>query len=244
MGNVFDFCAGAHFDAELFELPLRAGGKFRRQMSEDSRTGFNQDDPRLGGINPPKIAFQDVPGQFRKRAGELNAGRAAAHDDDGHQPVVFGHIGCVFRFFERQQDVPPDAQRVVQGFQTGGTLLPFGVPEVAGHAAERQHEVVIAQRVLLESNFFLREVEIHHVVEQHRDSGPVGENGADRLRDLRRGQPGGGHLIEQRLEQMVILPVNERDARVRMIEGLAEGQPTEARPENHDVFVFHAGLVL
>ena len=144
--------------------------------------------------------------------------------------------------FKRQQDAAANAQCVVEGFQPRRELFPFRVPEIARHAAERQHEVVVGQRVFFEEDFFLREIEIHHGVEQHRDAGPVGEDGADGLRDFRRRESGGGHLIQQRLEEVMILPVNQRDARPWMVEGLAKGQSTEARPQNHDVFGFHAAL--
>src|SRR5881296_2809683 len=48
--------AGADFDAEFFKLSLRAGGQFRRQMSQDPQTRLNQNNPRLGGINASKVA--------------------------------------------------------------------------------------------------------------------------------------------------------------------------------------------
>jgi hypothetical protein len=47
------------------------------------------------------------------------------------------------------------------------------------------------------------------------------------LRDFRRGETGGGHLIEQRLKEMVVLSVKEGDASGTVPERLAKSQASE-----------------
>ena len=72
----------------------------------------------------------------------------------------------------------------------------------------------------------------------------VGKDAADRLRDFGRGEAGGRHLIQQRLEQVMILPIDEGDVRARVAEGLTEGQPSEPGTQHHDMrsFSFHPAL--
>src|SRR5436853_7516109 len=100
--------------------------------------------------------------------------------------------------------------------------------EVAGGAAECQNEVVIDKGIFLTNNLSLSKVEIDHPVEQHRDIRLVRQNRANRLCDIRRGKPRGGDLVEQWLEQMMVLTINQRDARFRLIKAFAEYQSSEA----------------
>jgi hypothetical protein len=87
-------------------------------------------------------------------------------------------------------------------------------------------------------NAFLGEIKIQRPVEQHRDVGAVGQDAADGLCNFRRGQPARRHLIQQRLEQVMIRPVHDREARVRVAEVLAERQSAEARTQHDDVSLF------
>jgi len=84
----------------------------------------------------------------------------------------------------------------------------------------------------------LREVETGRLVEQHRDVRPVGQDGTDGLGDIRGGQGACGDLIEQRLEQVMIGAVNERDTRIGVMEFFAERQAAKARAEHDDMNLF------
>jgi hypothetical protein len=59
---------------------------------------------------------------------------------------------------------------------------------------------------------------------------------ADRLRDIRRGQSRRRHLVKQRLEQMMVLAVDQGDARLPALEALAKGQPAKAGSQ-HDYVI-------
>ena len=236
--DAFDLRVGFDIHAEMDELPLGFFRKAGRQMRQDARSAFEQNDVRLRGINAAEIQIHHRARQFGEGAGEFHAGRPAANHDNGHEPVVFDGVGFIFSFFKREQDTAAEAQRVVESLEAGRELLPFVVAEVAGVAAQREHEIVVFQRARFEEHFLLREVETDRLVEQHGDVGTVGQDGADGLRDIRGGQRAGGHLIEQRLEQMMVGPVNDRDARIGMPKMLAERQAAEARAEHDDVKLF------
>lgn len=81
----------------------------------------------------------------------------------------------------------------------------------------------------------MNEVEAVHVIQQDGDVRPVGQNGTDGLRDVGRGQAAGRHLIEQRLEQMMICAVHQRDAGIGHLKLFAERQAAEARTQNNDM---------
>jgi hypothetical protein len=109
------------------------------------------------------------------------------------------------------------------------------MPEIAGATAQREHEVIVWERTLPKDHAPAREIEINHAIEQDGDVGSVCQDAANRLRDLRRGKTGGGHLIKQRLKEMMIGPVHQRDAGGGMIELLAERQPAKSRAQHDDV---------
>ena len=79
----------------------------------------------------------------------------------------------------------------------------------------------------------MREIEVHDIVEKHGDVGSVGKNRANGLGNVRRGKSTGRHLVKQRLKQMMVGAVNDRDARVGMAEMLAKSQPAETSAD-HD----------
>jgi hypothetical protein len=110
------------------------------------------------------------------------------------------------------------------------TFVP--IPERRSRGFPAQHEFV-----------FNQPREARDTVEEPRDVRLVGKNGANRLRDFGRGEASGGHLIEQRLKQVVILLVKECDARRAAIERLAKQQAAEtcARNDNVRVLGFHLG---
>jgi hypothetical protein len=55
-----------------------------------------------------------------------------------------------------------------------------------------------------------------------------------------RGERGGGHLIKERLEEVMILPVDQRDLRLDVAQRLGDVEPGESAAQDHDVGV---GLV-
>ena len=221
------------FTPRCFELTLGAGGKFRRIVGQHAWRAFEQKNHGLRGINPPEIALQYRPRQFGERAGQFQPGRPAAHHDDGQQPLTHGGVRFIFRLFEREQDAAPDAQRIIERFQAGREGFPLRMAEITGQAAGREDKVVVVQGAFFEQNFFIAEVKAGGLMEQHRDIGPVGQNGADGLRDFRCGQPAGGNLVEQGLEQMMIRAIDDRYHGVGAIEFFAKGQPAKTRPK-HD----------
>ena len=93
---------------------------------------------------------------------------------------------------------------------------------VIGHGA-----AVIEQYVLGHS------IDAIDVGEQRRDIGPVAQQIADRPGDFRCCKRGGCDLIEQRLEQMVVAPVDQRDLHRRAGETERRLQPAETSADNH-----------
>ena len=63
-----------------------------------------------------------------------------------------------------------------------------------------------------------------------------GEHAAQRVRDVARRELRGGHLVEQRLELVMVVAVDERDRHVFVVgEALRAAETREASADDHDV---------
>ena len=112
---------------------------------------------------------------------------------------------------EGRQDAGADFGGVADRLQAGRGLLPFVVAEIGVARAGRDHQdsrrecggsSVITMRAV--------GVDVLDLFHQHGRVLLAPQDAADRHGDLRRRQAGGRHLVEQRLEQMVVAAVDDR----------------------------------
>jgi hypothetical protein len=78
--------ARAHLDAHAAEPPLGVGREPAVEGRQQARPGLDEHDARVLGIEAPEVTRQRAPRDVGQRAGQLDAGRPAADDDEG-QPV-------------------------------------------------------------------------------------------------------------------------------------------------------------
>ena len=81
-----------------------------------------------------------------------------------------------------------------------------------------------------------RQVDPLRLGQQHARVVVVAQHPADRRGDVARRQAGRGHLIQQRLEDVVIVAVDQRHSHRRAPERLGGKQPAEAAADDHDVW--------
>jgi hypothetical protein len=124
----------------------RSGGK----ACEDPGAPFEEDHARLRGIDGAKIPRDGVPRDLREGARQLHAGGSAAHHHEGEQRGALGAVLLALRRLEREQDAPPDLQRVLQRLEPGGQGLPFLVAEVRVAGAGGHDEGVVPERARVE----------------------------------------------------------------------------------------------
>ena len=91
-------------------------------------------------------------------------------------------------------------------------LGPVVVAEIGMGRARRHDQDVVIDEPSASTTRFSRHVDGRGVGQHHRDVRLMAEDPADRRGDVRRAERGGRHLVEQRLEQVVIGPVDDRDS--------------------------------
>ena len=156
-------------------------------------------------------------GDLAERAGELDPGRAAADEHERHpRPTAVG-IGFALGRLEGDQDPPPDLEGVLHRLQPGRDGRPLRVVEIGVVGAGRDHERVVGDRSAVgHQDLALVGVQADGLAEDDRRVALLAQDRAQRLGDIARRQRAGRDLVEQRLEQVEIAPVDQREADLRI----------------------------
>jgi hypothetical protein len=83
------------------------------------------------GVDVAEVGRQRVLRQFGDGAGEFDAGRAGADNDEGQQRRAPLRIALALGALERDQNPPPQRGGVFQRLQPGRERLPFVVAKYA-----------------------------------------------------------------------------------------------------------------
>ena len=71
----------------------------------------------IAGSTASNSDSQRLPRDLAERAGQLDAGRAAADQHERQQPPLIDRVRLALGLFERQQQPPPNRQRIVERLQ-------------------------------------------------------------------------------------------------------------------------------
>ncbi|MCW0450731.1 hypothetical protein NB706_003565 [Xanthomonas sacchari] len=244
--DVGDRDPGQHVHAELLQLFLRLGREVFGERGQHPRAGLDQPHPRLGRVDAAELVLQRVPGDLRQGAGQLDPGGAAADDGEAEPGRARGGVGFRFGTFERQQQVPAQLQRVVQGLQAGCVRGPVVVTEIGMGGAGGDQQVVVGQRLPIGQAHLPRLlVDVDDFPKAHFDVVLVAQDLPQRRGDVRGRQAGGGDLVQQRLEQVMVAAVDQGDVQRRPGQSAGGPQAGEATADHDQVrhaCVVHAGL--
>ena len=182
----------------------------------------------------PEVAGERVPRDLGERPGHLDSGRPAANHDEGQQRGPLLRIALPLRVLERQQHTPPDLEGILERLESGRDAPPLVVSEVrVGRPGGDDQEVVVDHAVGQEQAIALA-VHADGLREQHFDVLLPAENPADRRGDVARRERRHRHLIQQRLEHVMVAPIDDRDLHRLTSKRAGRVQPTETSADNHD----------
>ena len=235
-------CAGAHFDAKLFERGSGSLRERRIERREQARRRLHQDDARGARVDGAEVLGKRAIGQLGDRAGHLDAGRAAADDHEIQKPRPLGRIGFGLGLFEGEQDAAADVGRVVDGLQPRSAGGPFAVTEVGVPRAGRENQDVVGNAPAVGENLAPFRVDSRDLAKDDVDVLLARENTADRRRDVGGRKPRGRDLIEQRLEQMIVVLIDDGDVEWLSGQHFRGGEPAEAGSDDDDAGVGHGDL--
>ena len=228
-----DARAGAHLRAQLLQLLDRALREALGEAGQDARPRLDERDLRLPRVDRSEVLAQDEPRELGDGARQLDAGGTAADHHEGEELAPLALVGLALRPLEGEEHAAPDLESVLDALEAGRVLLPLVVAEVRGLRAHRHDEEIVGEGVRADVDAPTLEVDLLHLAHDHAHLLVLGHDAADGRGDLRWRQARHGHLVEQRLEQMVVRAVDQGDLDRRPVERLRRLEAPETTTDDH-----------
>ena len=218
---------------------LRLRAELRAHRRHQRARSLDQDHPALAGLDGAKRARQRALGELGDLARQLDAGRPAAHHDEGQPALPFGVIGAHLRGLERSENPPAELQRVVDGLHAGRERREMVVAEVGLLRARGDDQAVEVQdrghRHQLGGDRLGVDVDRLDLSEEHLDVLLLTQHEPGRRRDLAFGEDARRHLVQQRLEEVTGRLGDQRDVDVGALERLGRLEAAEPGSDDDDV---------
>jgi hypothetical protein len=215
------------FDPEPGQPVVRGSREILRKRRKDSAVSIDDHDPRRPGIDAPELGGQRVPDERCDRSCHFDPGRSRSHHHERQQALGRGAIGLRFCDLEGLQDLVPQDDRVREALQARRERFVFVVPEVALVNAGREHEEIVrnASRAIrgFENDAAAPDVDACDVAKEHRRIPLPAQQGAKGRRDVRGRQERCRHLVQQRLKEVVIGPIDDGDPNGRALQRPCDG---------------------
>src|SRR4030095_12737408 len=163
------------------------------------------------GVASPKVAPQGVATHFSDSACKLYTCRSRANDDEGQQSPMAGRVTFKLCRLEGAQYAPANFRGLRQALESRSVCFPFLVTEVGMGRTTSEYQIVIAELANVSGNFTCRDVDCARRTLQHPHIPTRGEDAADGCGDVSRAQSRGRDLVQERVKQVMVLPVQTRD---------------------------------
>ena len=225
-------------DAHPLELRRRPPRETLVEARQDPRRRVEQDDARGRGVDPPEVRPQAVARQLGDLPGHLHARRAGADDDEGQPRGAAHRVLLELGQLEGAEDPPAHLERVVDRLHARGVDGELVVAEVRLRRAGGDDQAVVGELPgpveQPAGDGAALEVDAADLGEDDLRVALVAEDVPERRRDVPLRQDARRHLVEQRLEEVVRLPVDQRHVDGRPAQRLRGGEAAEAAADDHD----------
>jgi hypothetical protein len=203
------------------EAPQRPLGLRRQrgwEAGQDTIGGLDEKDAGAPGIDGAEVAPQRVARQLRDLAGHLDAGGAGADDDEREPRVAFVCGRLCFGGLEGGEEPAAHRKCAFERLDLGGVHPPVLVAEIRILRAAGDNQRVVAEpfrrrhgRDGAQVQLARVEVEVGDLGEQDADVAVALEDRAERIGDLAGRERPRRDLVGERLEEMEVAAVDERD---------------------------------
>ena len=229
VGHILHRLADHHLHPQLFQ---RAPGVGRQPFGEGAQqavAGLDQDDARALGVDVAEVGGQRLVRQFGDGPGHFHTGRPAADDHEVQVAALFVRMAGDLGALEGDQDALAHLGGVDDALQPRGEGRPGVLAEIAVLGTGGQDQEVIVDRAGgIREHLPGPRVDAGDLGQQDRRVALLGKNTADGPGDVGRRQVGGRHLIQQRLEQVVVALVDDDHVDRRVPQLLGRRQAAEA----------------
>ncbi len=218
--------------AHPLQPPPRVALQLGGERGQHLRARLDQQDLRFPRGHRSVFPRQCFVRELGDLAGHFNSGRPGSDDREGQIRCSLRRIGNQLSHLEGAEDMAAQAAGIFQGLQARRERSPLLVPEIGIRASGRDHETVVRQRQLLavggqRVHDPSVQIQVFHPGQHDARVGLFPDDAAQRRRDEASGQDPGSDLIQQRLEQVVIGPVHDRDVDIGAGQGTRHPHPAE-----------------
>ena len=212
--------------------------QFRAEHGQRRAAAVEQQYPGILRFDVPELGAKGLGGDLSDLPGEFHAGRAGADQGEGQVGPAFLRVGGRVRHLERSVHPAPDRERI------GDRLHPRCPPGVLGMAevglpdSGGDDEVVIAELDAVAADppgqdAPAGDIKIDDLSHDAVDVLLLPEQVTQRGGDLPLGHDAGGALVEQRLEHVMLSPVDQRHRGVGVPQPADREQAGEAAAHDH-----------
>ena len=219
-------------------MEASAVGEVVAEIGERRLSSVRQHHADVRGVDRAELVAKAAHGELADLAGELDPGRSGTHDHDGREepPGLVGRGGL--GHLEGAVDAPAQLERVVDRLHPRCDQRELVVSEV-GLAGTRSDDQAVVREVDLETRDALGvhdplvEIETGDLDELRPHVLVLAEQVTEDGCDLTGREDAGRHLVEERLEEMVVAAVEQRHLGSCAREQTDRRQPAEATPHDH-----------
>ena len=212
------------------------------KCGEKARPRFYQRHPGQARVDRAKVGRQRLAREFRDGARHFDSRRAAADDDEAQQPLARRGVVLDLSLFEGQQYAPANQRRVVDAFESGGVSRPIVVRKVAVRRPGRYDQAIVRDPPILSIDDPAHAIDGIDIGKNDGRVGLFAQYAADRRSDVGGREACGRHLIQKRLKQVVIVPIDHDDVGRRLRERLGSRQSAETCADDGDTLAAPGGV--
>ena len=229
----------ANIDTELLQGALSLAAETLAKRRQHLRGAVEEVNLGRRGSEVRVLAGEGALRKFSDLTGELHTGRASTNDDKGEQLLALCRILFQLCLLEGGDDAGADLKGIIQGLHTRCVLGEVVVTKVglAGTSSDDEGVILVGagSPIELSGNGLVLDVDISDLAVHEVGIVLVAQDLARGRGDLARGDNTGGYLVEHRLEEVVVLLVDEGDLNVCVLELLHGIDAAEACTDNNDV---------
>ena len=227
---------GPHVHAEIAETLLGLLAERGRVGRQDALAALDQDDDRLAGIDAPEITPEHVTLDLGQRAGELDARGPATHDHEVEIRLPRHRVGLHLGELEGEQDAPPHLERILDGLEPGREGRPVVAPEIGVVGPRGDDEPVVGEcGAVGKRDPPGIHVNRHGVAQPHLGVSLTPEDRADGRGDVTGTECRRCHLVQHRLEEMVVVPIHHGHVHRGVRQPLGGVEAAESAAQDHDM---------
>ena len=182
-----------------------------------------------------KITRQRLPRDLGQRAGHLDPGRAAADDDKGQQLLTSLRIRLAFCMHEREEHTAADGQGILERLESRGERMPFVVAEVRVGRAAGHNQIVVRELAVGQYQALPLAIDAVDLRQQYLGIGLMPQNPSNRGGNVARRQRCHRHLIQQRLEDVMVAAIDDGQPDAGVAQGAGGIQATESTADDDDM---------